>query len=144
MLHITTTIQLPASPERVWAVLTDFAAYPDWNPFVTRASGDWAVGNTVAITAGGMSFKPKVLAFIPNQELRWKGKLFFNGVFDGEHYFRFIDNGDGTTQLEHGEHFSGLLVPAFRKKLETDTKAGFEAMNEALRERVVAVAPDKE
>ena len=83
-------------------------AYPDWNPFITRASGDWAVGNTVAVTAGGMDFKPKVLAFTPNRELRWKGKLLFNGLFDGEHYFLLTDNGDGTTGLEHGEYFSGL------------------------------------
>lgn len=138
MLHITTTIDLPAPPERVWAILTDFAAYPEWNPFVTRAEGDWAVGNTVAITAGGMDFKPKVLAFDAGRELRWKGKLLFNGLFDGEHYFLLTDNGDGTTSLEHGEYFSGLLVPAFRRKLEGDTKAGFEGMNEALAERVVA------
>lgn len=139
MLHITTTIHLPAPPEKVWAILTDFAAYPDWNPFITRASGDWAVGNTVAITAGGMAFKPKVLAFDPSRELRWKGKLLFNGIFDGEHYFLLTDKGDGTTQLEHGEYFSGLLVPAFRRKLETETKAGFEGMNEALKERLLAV-----
>ncbi|WP_222706985.1 SRPBCC domain-containing protein [Neolewinella aurantiaca] len=136
MLHIQTTIQLPAPPEKVWAVLTDFDSYPRWNPFVTRAEGDWAVGNTVAITAGGMDFKPKVLAFTPDRELRWKGKLLFNGIFDGEHYFLLTDNCDGTTELEHGECFTGLLVPAFRKKLETETKAGFEEMNLALLERM--------
>lgn len=90
------------------------------------------MGNTVAITAGGMAFKPEVLAFDPGRELRWKGKLLFNGIFSGEHYFLLTDNGDETTTLEHGEVFSGLLVPAFRRKLETDTKAGFERMNEAL------------
>lgn len=136
MLNIQTSIQLPAAPEKVWSVLTDFSAYQDWNPFITQASGDWAVGNTVAITAGGMAFKPKVLAFASGQELRWKGKLLFNGIFDGEHYFLLTDNGDGTTKLEHGENFSGLLVPAFRRKLETETKAGFEDMNKALLQRL--------
>ncbi|WP_020566824.1 SRPBCC domain-containing protein [Neolewinella persica] len=137
MLQLKTTIKLPVLPARVWAVLTDFSTYPEWNPFITLASGDWKAGNTVAITAGGMSFQPRVLKFSPGKELRWKGKLFFNGLFDGEHYFLFIDNGDGTTTLEHGERFSGLLVPAFRKKLETETKAGFIAMNEALRDRIL-------
>lgn len=139
MLKIITTIQLPAKPAQAWAVLTDFAAYPEWNPFITQASGDWTVGNTVAITAGGMDFKPRVLAFDPGRELRWKGKLLFNGIFDGEHYFRLTDNGDGTTMLEHGEYFFGLLVPAFRKKLETETKSGFEGMNKALLRRITSM-----
>lgn len=137
MLQLTTTINLPCSPNEAWSVLTDFAAYPDWNPFITQASGDWVKGNTVAITAEGMSFQPKVLHFTAGKELRWKGKLLFNGLFDGEHYFLLTDNGNGTTTLEHGERFSGLLVSAFRKKLETETKAGFIAMNEALRDRIL-------
>jgi hypothetical protein len=137
MLHLQTSIQLPVLPAKVWAVLTDFAAYPDWNPFITQASGDWAVGNSVAITAGGMSFKPRVLNFSAGKELRWKGKLLFNGLFDGEHYFLLTDNGDGTTTLEHGERFSGLLIPAFRKKLETETKAGFITLNEALLNQIL-------
>ena len=33
------TIGIDATPQRVWQILTDFAAYPDWNPFITRASG---------------------------------------------------------------------------------------------------------
>jgi hypothetical protein len=136
MLHIQTTIQLPASPSKVWSVLTDFAAYPEWNPFITLASGDWAVGNTVVITAGGMGFKPKVLTFKPGEELRWKGKLLFNGIFGGEHYFLITDKGDGTSSFEHGEYFSGLLVPALRRKLKTETQAGFEKMNEALLQRI--------
>lgn len=135
MLQLTTTIDLPANPERVWAELTNFSAYPDWNPFITQANGDWAEGNTVAITAGGMDFKPKVLAFDAGKELRWLGSLLFKGLFDGEHYFLLNDNGDGTTTLTHGEDFSGVLVPLFRTKLNKDTKDGFEAMNEAFSKR---------
>jgi hypothetical protein len=73
MLHLQTTIDLPAPPARVWDVLTDFAAYPQWNPFITFADGDWAVDNTVAVLVGGMPLEPKVLAFDPGRELRWKG-----------------------------------------------------------------------
>src|SRR5688572_19913508 len=39
MIRIETSIPLAASPERVWAVLTDFPAYPEWNPLVLRAEG---------------------------------------------------------------------------------------------------------
>ena len=134
--QITTSIQLPAPPDQVWEVLTDFAAYPEWNPFITKAAGNWAIGKKVTITAGGMGFEPTVLQFSENRELRWLGSLLFKGLFDGEHYFRLVDNGDGTTALEHGEHFKGLLTPIFKSMLLEKTKAGFEAMNEALAARL--------
>ena len=39
-----------------------------------------------------MTFKPNILVFEENKELRWLGKLFFKGLFDGEHKFEIIDN----------------------------------------------------
>jgi uncharacterized protein YndB with AHSA1/START domain len=35
--QLESEVEVQASPERVWEVLTDFAAYPDWNPFIVRA-----------------------------------------------------------------------------------------------------------
>lgn len=130
--QIETSIRIPASTDQVWAELTNFATYPEWNPFITKATGKWAPGNIVAVTAGGMDFQPTVLAFSAGKELRWLGSFLFKGIFDGEHYFRLIDNGDGTTTLDHGEHFKGLLTPVFKSIFLEKTKAGFIAMNEAL------------
>jgi uncharacterized membrane protein len=36
MKEIHTEIEINAPAEKVWRVLTDFAAYPEWNPFVGR------------------------------------------------------------------------------------------------------------
>jgi hypothetical protein len=52
-----------------------------------------------------MSFRPKVLAATPGEELRWLGKLGFHGIADGEHFFILTTNDDGTTRLNHGERF---------------------------------------
>jgi uncharacterized membrane protein len=32
-------IHMKAPAQRVWQVLTDFAAYPEWNPFIRRVNG---------------------------------------------------------------------------------------------------------
>jgi hypothetical protein len=40
MKELHTEIEINASAERVWRVLTDFAAYPKWNPFVRRVEDE--------------------------------------------------------------------------------------------------------
>jgi len=92
------------------------------------------VGEKVKINAGGMKFKPKVLVYKENQEIRWKGKFLVKGLFDGEHSFVIIDNGDGTSTFKQEEIFTGILVGMFKKKLDSDTKNGFEEMNKKLKE----------
>ena len=86
------------------------------------------------INAGGMKFKPEVLVYDSNQEIRWIGNFLFKGLFDGEHSFIIIDNEDGTTTFKQEEKFSGILVGLFEKKLDSETKTGFEEMNKKLKE----------
>lgn len=133
--EINTSIIINATTQQVWNVLTDFDSYPLWNPFVKSITGKVAVNNRVKIKLPGMQFKPVVLAFEANRELRWLGNLLVKGLFDGEHQFLLRDNGNGTTTFLHSEKFSGLLVPIFSKKLDTETRQGFEQMNLALKER---------
>ena len=80
-----------------------------------------------------MRFRPVIVALEAERELRWKGKLLIPGLFDGEHWFRLVAHGRTRTTFEHGEQFSGLLVPRFRPALEDTTRRGFVAMNEALK-----------
>lgn len=138
---ISTTITIYATPAEVWKVLTDFAQFPNWNPFVKSISGTIQVGEIIEVKLqppGGksMTFRPKVLRFEETIEFRWLGHLFIPGIFDGEHYFKLTDNLDGTTAVEHGEHFKGILVGVLQKMLDNQTKAGFEEMNRALKVRV--------
>lgn len=83
-----------------------------------------------------MTFKPKVLAFEANQEFRWIGHLLIPGLFDGEHRFQLIDNGNGTTTFIQSEKFKGILVPLFKKMLDINTVNGFNEMNQKLKEIV--------
>lgn len=90
-----------------------------------------------------MVFKPVVLAYKPNKEFRWKGKLLFKGLFDGEHIFELTANADGTTTLVQREVFTGILVPLFAKMLDTSTLNGFRQMNEALKTRAESMVNTK-
>ena len=132
--EIKTSILIQATPQKVWSILTNFAAYPNWNPFITSISGEVVEGQNIKASIGGMSFKPKILVAKKNEELRWLGKLFISGLFDGEHIFKLEDLGNGTVNFRQEEKFAGILVSLFSKKLDTDTRAGFELMNEKLKE----------
>lgn len=79
-------------------------------------------------------FRPGVLQYKPLKELRWIGKLKVSHLFDGEHTFKLLDNGDGSVTFIQYERFRGLLISFFKKMLDKDTKEGFEAMNKKLRE----------
>ena len=138
---ITTEIEIDAPASAVWAELADTEAYGDWNPFVRRICGDLEVGNRLEVTVGAAGntprdFTPEVLVAEENAELRWVGRLGFQGVFDGEHYFILEETDRGTTIFRHGETFTGLLGYPLIALIREDTHNGFLAMNEALKARV--------
>jgi len=138
MHSLETEIEIRASAERVWELLTEFASYPRWNPFVRSIEGELIVGQNLSVFiqppgSGGMRFRPTLLAVSPTRELRWKGKFLLPGVFDGEHYFKLETAPSGDVLFRQGERFTGLLVPLFRKSLDGATKQGFIAMNQALK-----------
>ena len=142
MKELKETIGIDASADRVWGVLTDFDAYPDWNPFIRRISGKPEKGGRLEVRIeppGGraMTFKPTVREAEPGRELRWLGRLLVPGIFDGEHSFRIEPVGDSRVRFVQAERFTGALVPLLGKGLGR-TQRGFADMNEALKRRVEA------
>lgn len=138
--EIKTQILINASAHKVWEILTDFNAYGKWNPFIKSIEGDVAEGNRIKVTlaqANGnkMIFRPRVLQYTPVQTFRWIGRLWFKGLFDGEHGFELSDHDNGTTTFVQREVFKGLLVPFLSRMLDTDTRMSFERMNESLKQR---------
>jgi uncharacterized protein YndB with AHSA1/START domain len=89
MKQIRAEIEINAPPERVWHILTDFAAFPQWNPFIRQISGDLKVGGKLdmylqPLGQRGMRFRPTVLAAEPSRKLRWLGRLWgIPKLFDG-------------------------------------------------------------
>jgi hypothetical protein len=139
-MNITTSITINATTEKVWNILNDFEKYPQWNPFITSIAGKIKVGNILQVTiappnGNAMKFKPTLLVANEHKELKWKGKLLFKGLFDGEHQFEIIDNKNGTVTFVQSENFTGVLVPLFKKTININTKNGFVLMNEKLKER---------
>lgn len=124
----------------MWEVFTDFARYPEWNPFVASLHGKVVIGERIEARltppgGKGMTFKPRVLAFTAETELRWLGNLLIPGLFAGEHQFLLEPIGGSRTRFVQREDFTGILVPPVLRMVGESTKQGFEAMNAALKQR---------
>ncbi|NEA67975.1 SRPBCC domain-containing protein [Streptomyces sp. SID12488] len=132
---LTAVVDIDATPEAVWNVLTDFATYGEWSTF-TSAEGTAHVGNRLTMRMPGMTFRPTVTVATPGQELRWAGTLGTKRLFHGQHSFTLSPNHDGTTRLTNREEFSGVLVTLTRRFLRTPKRDGYAAFNTGLKQRV--------
>ena len=137
---IRSAIEIRAPLEAVWRVLTDFSAYPEWNPHLRRVRGTPRVGGRLTVHSrppGGRSvvLRPQVISWSPPTELRWRGTFISRFLFTGEHGFRLEPLGDSRVRFIQDETFRGLLVPLYARLRLAGTREGFSRMNEALRER---------
>jgi len=138
--ELVSSIDIHASAQQVWEILIDFAGYASWNPFIVQAEGDAEVGSVLALRMqpeGGaaVTLRPTVVEVVEGRRLRWIGRSGVRGLFDAEHLFVVEPHGVSGTRLVQQEHFSGLLVPLFRRSLDRGTLPAFKAMNAALKDR---------
>jgi hypothetical protein len=136
---IETSIDIEADAEVVWQVLMDFPAYPNWNPFIRGIEGKPKEGERLSVMIqppgqSPMRFRPRVQSVHQQRAFSWLGNLLIPGLFDGRHEFRLEAIGQAT-RFHHRETFSGLLVPIVWNKMQQPTRAGFDAMNQAIKKR---------
>jgi hypothetical protein len=139
MRELRSEIEIAAPAEHVWRVLSNFDAYPEWNPFMRSVAGSCKAGSRLTVRieppgGRGMTFKPTILKADPGRELRWLGRLIVPGLFDGEHRLTIETLENGRSRFVQSERFSGLLVGLFASTLVA-TQRGFEQMNAALKTR---------
>jgi len=144
MKELHSEIEIDASAERVWGVLTDFACYPQWNPFIRRISGELEVGGRLEVRleppdSRGITMRPTVLSAEPNRLIRWVGHLLVPGIFDGEHSLAIHPLEENRVRFVQHEAFKGVLIRMLARSLDTNTLRGFEEMNGALKERAEAL-----
>lgn len=136
MLRIHTSIEIAATPERVWREITSLDEWVQWNPFMTHASGTVSTGERITVYVAPVTYKLRVSEVVPNKVFRWIGKRAIQGFIDGEHAFVITPLDAGRVRLEHTEQFTGILVPPLNLLgLGRITRSGFEKMNAALKKR---------
>ncbi len=136
---VETCIDINASVEIVWQVLTDFPTYGQWNPFIRAVTGSPTLHQMLSFTVATgpettVSATARVLRVDPPRLLVWGGHLPM-GLFRGEHSFTIRPRGNGV-EFRNSERFSGLLVPfTINTSRMQAQNAAFEGFDRALKKR---------
>lgn len=140
MKTIETDIKVDSNPDKIWAILTNFKEYELWNPFMIKVVGNAILGSKIEVNIKTINGKkrtyfPIITKCEINRELRWKGKSFLPGIFDGERIFVIEKSSDNRVSFLHKEVFKGLGVKLVGNKLDQDLRESFVKMNKALKAR---------
>ena len=140
MKEVRTEIEIKSYPESVWKILTDFATYDQWNPFINEIIGLPTEGSKIDIsieTPSGKNrkYSPRITKVEEGRELRWFGKSSLPGFLNAEHIFTIEELQPERVRFTQREVFDGLLIRLFGKGLDVDVRQGFQDMNEALKKR---------
>jgi hypothetical protein len=145
MAHeVTTSIEIAARPETVWAVLADLASYPRWHPVFLSVTGQLAVGSTLTIEttlpASGKKItgKVRVRTVEPGRELRWVSKM--AGVTISDRVFALSPDAGGTSLTQSGTYRGlggnrgGRTAAMSLERIQS----AYVAINEALKQQAEA------
>ena len=140
MREIVTEAMLPFTSEQVWSVLTDFAAYSDWNPLNVAADGVAKSGASLRMTfidpghpGRRITQNVSIVAAEAPSHLAWVGTVPI--LFRGEHFFELTSQGS-VSALRHGERISGLVPLLWGYRRLEQQRLAYETMNEALTKRL--------
>lgn len=129
------SVTIAADPGEVWAVLSDVAAWPVWDPGVTKVRGKLAPGAKLRITVEkiGNGYPFKVTELAPRERIVLTGRTPM-GMFTGVRTYTLAGSG-GSTVFTVREEYSGRLVSAVARTLP-DLDPSFQRFAGALKHRV--------
>ncbi|MCU0693157.1 MAG: SRPBCC domain-containing protein [Polyangiaceae bacterium] len=143
MREIHTEIEIGASADRIWKILTEFGRYPDWNPFLRWVRGRAEVGRSIAMrinppNARAATMHGRIVEVRPRQRLGWSGATSVPGLLHMDHLIELVSMSGDRMLVTHRESASGALPWLHWDLLACCYHAGTSAMNRALKTRAEA------
>ncbi|MEU7606997.1 SRPBCC family protein [Streptomyces sp. NPDC040724] len=113
IVRLSTTIDAPLTT--VWALHTDIAAWPTWNPDIDQAELDGPLlpGRSFGWRTHGLDITSTVHELVPGERIVWGGPA--DGI-TGIHVWTFEQSGDHVT-VRTEESWSGAPVEAAADQL---------------------------
>lgn len=141
--ELRTEVEIRAPAAVVYRVLTDFARYPEWNPFLTTLSGKLEPGSRLELELSlpeGSSYtlSAQLQRATENEELRWRSSYLMDALLASEHFFALSERAPGVTRVVQGQDVSGILLRFAGRSLTLAARGAVYA-NQALKKRAEAL-----
>ncbi len=133
MVQYAVQRSISATPEQVWALLTDAPAWPRWNPTVVSVDGRIAQGQSITVVSTlnpKRGFRLKVSEAEAPRRMVWSQGMPL-GLFRGARTYTLTPDGGGT-DFSMVEAFTGPLAPLITKSIP-DMTATFEEFADGLK-----------
>lgn len=131
------SVEIDASAEQVWAVVTDFNSYSSWNPLLSNVEGGLTVGSPLSVetTFAPITLKATVTEADRPHNFEWEDHVPLNLVTPvfSVHLLPLNSN---RTRVVISESFTGPLVPLIGRRLDKQMPPLYDAMAKALDEEV--------
>jgi uncharacterized protein YndB with AHSA1/START domain len=125
---------IQATPDRVWSVLTDTAAWSNWDSGVTKVDGRVGLGEKLSVTveANPRAFPVKVVELSAPERMVFLGGMPV-GLFTGRRTYTLVPEGTGT-RFTVREEYTGPLAGMIFKSIP-DLGPSFRRFAEGLKNR---------
>jgi len=140
MRQIHTHIDIEAPASVVWGILSDFGMYRRWNPLIRGILGHAESGRRIEVRLAAppgadVAARLTIVYLRRDQAMTWLEWWVVPGLFASERRFRIEALQGGAVRFHHGEQVRGVMVPLLGRRRQLRGRAGFEAMNTALKQR---------
>jgi hypothetical protein len=142
MKHYEASSSIDASPQAIWAILTDAPRYAEWDSGVTRVEGRLAPGEKIKVISEanpGRAFPVRVTEFPPDRKMTWSGGM-PGGLFKGVRTFTLSSQGGGATRFTMREEYTGPLLPLIWRTMP-DLGPSFERFASGLKKKAESAPP---
>ncbi|HNP56541.1 MAG TPA: SRPBCC domain-containing protein [Gordonia sp. (in: high G+C Gram-positive bacteria)] len=139
------SVEIAAPAATVWAVLTDFDAYGQWNPFVPHASCTLEPGTPIdmQVRLRGDNLRRQrefVNSVTPGRSFSYSMKPAPLGLLRSVREQTVLPSGPGTSHYASHFQIDGALTPVVSTLLGKDMRRGFDDMAAALKQRAEEIS----
>ena len=135
-----TFVAINAPVDKVWRLLTDTSAFPQWNPYIVEVNGTLKVGVFLffVVASNGQRHTHRVRVTrmdLAGHELQWVGGLVPSALLTWDEGFTVEHIDDGHSRVAIVNSHQGLLAKLYRKYYQNSDLQAYREFSSALKKK---------